>query len=846
VSQALTHRDPDALLAEMRAQGASMLRVATGLGTIAFAGMWLVDPALASGDDLFWCRVVRVAACGSLTTMFVASFFGDWATRWARGATIAAALITGVSVIALTYFTGGGDSDYHEALHVTFFGYAMLPAPWRRRDASLVFVSLLGLYDAVLLLGARLGPVGSFLTHNALLGLTVLTSVVLRRLLISVRQAELDRRSELAAANARLTALDEAKSRFFANLSHELRTPLTLALAPLEAVIESPREPLTDGQREKLQLAHRNALRLLRLVDDLLALTRAEAASLRLHVQDTDLPQLVHTLAGDIRELAARKQVTLEVDTEPDLPPVEADPQLVERVLLNVVGNALKFTREGQRVRIAARRQQHDDVDGVLLEVADQGVGIAPKDLPHIFTRFYQGDSGSTRAFGGTGIGLALVRELVELHGGHVAAESAVGQGTTIRAWLPVRLPPTQAVHAVRASEVVVRSSETGLPEWHEAIRTARSYRYQGIEDATERRVAPRPRPKGHAPTVLVVEDNPDMIRFLVALLAHDFHVISARNGVQGLRLAVERQPDIIISDVMMPEMDGFEMARRLRESTPHRDIPLIFLTARGSPEDRLAGHVQGADTYLPKPFRGEELLAAVDALVSRRRVVRDAAASRQDEALVYMASGLVDVLGGVEDRLRQLRELAPAAPVAGDLAGALVRLEAVSGALHRLARAGSASLDVPTDVAACVRTALARCGPRSSEVDVQVPNGLQVHLREDELVDVVQALLTRAFAVTPRGRSVAVTAGTGANDRALLTVTDEGPSLTPAQVDRLFFPFHELLGPGASAAEGVAMSYAFRVVKARGGTLGVEISGDSGTAVVLGLPLAREGVLPT
>ena len=828
---------------ELRRTGAPMVRVATALGTMAIVGMALVDPYLAAGDDLHWARWVRLVSSLMLMAIYAATYVGDWKGEKVRPAAIASAVITGGAVIMLAYFTGGGDSDYHEAVYVTIFGYAMLPIPWKRWDTLVVYIGFIVFYDSLLLLGGRPGTWGALLTHNALLGAATFISVILQGIIRRSRLNEFAQRAELASANERLTALDEAKTRFFANLSHELRTPLTLTLAPLDALLESSREPLSDGQREKLALAQRNALRLLRQVDDLLALTRAEAASLNLQISDLDLVATLRELAGDIGELARRKRISLELKADDGLPTVSADAQLVERVLLNVIGNAAKFVKEGGRIVLGARLVDN----GIDLTVDDNGIGISANDLPRIFDRFYQADSGNRRAFGGTGIGLALAREIVELHGGRIRAESELGVGTTIHCWFPLTLPPFAAKLA-KVAPSRTNPEDAGLPEWHDAIRTAANYRFQGIADATERRIAPRPQPKGQVPTVLVVEDNPDMIRFISALLGHDYNVRSATDGEQGLRYATEHRPDLIISDVMMPVMDGLEMGRELRKSPATSAIPLIYLTARGAPDDRVQGMGSGADTYLAKPFRNEELLASVESLLSRQRNVREAAVLRQDEAIVYMASGIAEALDSTVNSLSAARDALAVTPkLSAPIEAALVPLLDLSVALTEFTRAGVKAVDVAASLSAVIAQAVAAINVRRSapgvEIHVQVESGVRAGLREDELARVVTAVMGRAVRVTPAGRNVFVSAHVGEPGSVALTITDQGPTLSPTQLERLFFPFNEVSpsGPGGVRA-GMALTHAGRLVTARGGALSVEVGIAGGTTVSIRLPLWTEG----
>lgn len=844
---------PEAFTSELEQRAPQLIRVALVLGAIAFAVMAVVDPMLIAGPDLHLALASRAMVCTVFVGLTLASFAGDWAKKWARPVSLSLLAVTALEVTLLAYLTGGGASRYHEALHVTMFGYAILPFPWRRWDAAGMFAAILLTYDASLALGDRPGTLAQLLSNNALLGVSALVAATLQNLLMTRQLRDFESRRALAAAAERLKTLDSAKSRFFSNVSHELRTPLTLIVAPLEALLDSTRDPLSAGQRERAGLAQRNALRLLRLVDDLLSLSKAEASSLKLHVADVDLGYVVRSFTADVEELAARKRIVL-TTVVPETPcPFEGDVTLIERVLLNLVGNSAKFVPIGGHIDVVLESDRGE----YEIRVADDGIGIPQAALPHIFDRFYQADHGGTRSVGGTGIGLSLVREIVELHGGRVAVTSELGHGTTVCVRLPSHLPPDRRANAVRADDP--GSATKGLPEWHEAIRSARSYRLQGIDEATERRVAPRPPSRENARTVLVVEDNPDMVRFLVALLAYDYNVLTASNGVQGLRMALERKPDLIISDVMMPEMDGLEMCRRLRSSSGGGGIPLIFLTARGSSEDRVQGHAGGADTYLAKPFRSEELLAAVASLLARQDSVRESSLCREDEALVFMASGLVEELGRAAAALNGATP-PPTGPVpavaTSSATGPLpriarreeppaARIERLANALRALAEAGTQPVRRP----AALDETLERIAHPS---DTPLPTGRALHVNlnapimvpmaESELRAVIQPILDRALQVTPTGRDVRLhsecqygKAAGGAIIGASVVIRDEGPSLSPDQIERFFFPFG--LNDGRTTS-GLELARVRHTVLARGGTIAVEPLEPLGTAVSIHLPV--------
>ncbi len=838
--------EPEAFKKELYDGAPPMLRLVLLLAVLSEAGMALVDPQIISGAALTASLSLRLVFCAVFMILFVATYVGDWARRLARPLSLLFCQLTAINVIFLAYLTGGGDSDYHEALHVTMFAYAVLPFPWKRYDATMTVLLVLASYNIVLIAGDRTGSIATLLSHNAVLGVTGLVAIAAERVIKRNMLRAFESRQALAQANERLTALDTAKTRFFSNISHELRTPLTLIVAPLEALLESSREPLAPGQRERLRLAQRNALRLLRLVDDLLSLTRAEAASLKLHITRFDLGALVQTFAQDVGELAARKAITLDVSVPAEPAFIEADSTLIERILLNVFGNAAKFVNIGGHIAMVVRPAK----DGYEIAIEDNGIGISEANIAHVFDRFYQADSGATRSTGGTGIGLALVKELTELHGGRVWVDSVLGQGTTMHIWLRETLPAEAEIHAVRS--LGPTDEPQGLPEWHQAIRSAKSYRLQGIDDATERRVAPRPRHRGDAPTILVVEDNPDMIRFLVALLAYDFNVLSAQNGRDGLRMAHDRRPHLNNSDVMMPEMDGFEMARQVRQDPNGARIPLIFLTARGRSDDRIQGHSDGADTYLAKPFRSEELLAAVDSLLMRQQRIREAEVVHQDEAMVFMASGMLEHIQRAVGSLLSVQgavvaNASPSLDTTRRLQESVGQLADVAASLRELTTVGSQPVVRPAAIDDALRSLAATTSEhlpkgRSLHVELQAP--VTARVTEDELITIVRPMLERAINVTPMGRNIFLQTLTHRNlpqgrdaftPSVSIIIRDEGPSLTPSQIERMFFPFHQTDCDVRGALE---LARARRIVLTRGGSIMVEPEPELGSRITVHLPL--------
>ncbi len=424
-----------------------------------------------------------------------------------------------------------------------------------------------------------------------------------------------------------LADIDRAKTRFFSNVSHEFRTPLTLMLGPLEDALNDPTPgALNDVQRARLDTAHRNSLRLLKLVNSLLDFSRIEAGRIGATFEQIDLASFTAELASTFESALQRAGLLLRIDC-PALPhPVHVDREMWERIVLNLLSNAFKFTFEGE---IAITIRATADGRCAELVVSDTGVGIPQSELPRLFERFHRVEGQRSRSFEGSGIGLALVHELVSLHGGAIRAESTPGAGTRFTVTLPFG-----AAH-LHADRVTDRASI----ERQRASASLRADAY--LQEALHwlPQAAPAaPSPLDHVPgteplpfstkaegaRILVVDDSADMRSYVSRLLGSRWDVTVAADGEQALRDIRLRRPDLVLTDVMMPRLDGFGLLRELRADPGLRDIPVIVLSARAGEEARIEGLDAGADDYLIKPFSARELIARVNANLEMARIRRD------------------------------------------------------------------------------------------------------------------------------------------------------------------------------------------------------------------------------
>jgi PAS domain S-box-containing protein len=410
-----------------------------------------------------------------------------------------------------------------------------------------------------------------------------------------------------------LAEIDRAKTAFFSNVSHEFRTPLTLMLGPLEEELGEKTCPLPAARRERLDMAHRNALRLLKLVNNLLAFSSIEAGRINASYESTDLAVSTAELASAFRSAIIEGGLSLTVDCPPLPEPVYVDREMWEKIVLNLLSNALKHTFAGG-IRVSLKWRG----DCAELSVADSGVGIPEAELPGLFDRFRRVKGAKSRTHEGTGIGLALVQELVHLHGGTVRVESQEGKGSTFTVTVKsghahlaadrLGTQQSQSSSATRAAAYV----EEAL-HWTSGISVASTTSASSVEPADHPPAFEIAVASGaQRPKVLWAEDNADMREYVGRLLGTSYDVTAVSDGATALATALATPPDLILSDIMMPGLDGFALLRELRADQRTRTIPVILLSARAGEESAVAGLEVGADDYLVKPFLARELLARV------------------------------------------------------------------------------------------------------------------------------------------------------------------------------------------------------------------------------------------
>ncbi len=454
-----------------------------------------------------------------------------------------------------------------------------------------------------------------------------------------------------------LAELDRAKTLFFSNISHELRTPLTLLLGPTESALAARDGALKGAE---LEMVHRNQLRLLKLVNTLLDFSRIEAGRVQAIYEPTDLSSVTADIASAFRSAIERAGLGFSVDCGRIEEPVYVDRGMWEKIVLNLLSNAFKFTFEGQVQLILSPVE-----GGVELTVCDSGVGIPADQLPRIFERFHRVENVRARTHEGTGIGLALVEELVKLHGGSVQAESAPGAGSTFRVTIPTGTAhlPTERIQLVRSQGSTAVSAEAYVEEaekWLQGLypdSLSESSVPHSEDEATDAH------PQHERDAIVIADDNADMREYLTHLLGKHYIIHAVRDGIEAIEAARRLRPALVLADVMMPGSDGFAVLSAIRSDEALRSTPVILLSARAGEESRVEGLQAGADDYLVKPFTAQELIARVTTHVNMAKVRRQAAERearlraeaelerRRFQELLTQAPAAIGVLSGPDHR---------------------------------------------------------------------------------------------------------------------------------------------------------------------------------------------------
>ena len=662
----------------------------------------------------------------------------------------------------------------------------------------------------------------------------------------AMRESEIQRIREQAAREEErqraeyLAELDRAKTLFFSNISHEFRTPLTLLLAPLQDALSDNINFLSPPQRERIEVAHRNAIRLLKLVNTLLDFSRIEAGRIQAVYEGTDLAQLTTELASVFRSAIEQAGLRFIVDCPPLPEPVYIDREMWEKIVLNLLSNAFKFTLKGE---IAVRLHKKDDQE-VMLQVQDTGAGIKGEEIPRLFERFYQVRGTQARTHEGSGIGLALVHELVKLHGGKIDVSSTIGEGSCFTVTIPLGKSSQSAELKVLSAEKEEKKQYSALSTQHSALITQNSsLKTQNSALSTQ-----------HSSLVLLVDDNADMRDYLTRILSEHVTVEAVADGATALAVAIERVPDLILSDVMMPGLDGFELLKALRNDARTKEIPIILLSARAGEESVVDGLQALADDYLIKPFSASELVARVNAHLQMAQLRLEALQKEKttnlmkDKLLAEVSHELNAPLVAILGWTRLLRS-SPFNPAM--LAKSLETIERNATLQAKLVQdlldlsritSGKISLNkAPVELQSVIEAAIATVCHSLETKDICLesildPKSITIEGDSERLQQIVLNLLTNAIKFTPKGGRIVVHLG-ATSTQAQISVSDNGIGIEPEFLPHVFETFRQ--SQSSKGGLGLGLAIAHHLVELHGGAIYAESLGvGQGATFTVKLPL--------
>jgi response regulator RpfG family c-di-GMP phosphodiesterase/signal transduction histidine kinase len=532
----------------------------------------------------------------------------------------------GFTISLMIHMTEGYESPYYAGLVMVILILCIvltLPLIWTIVISLLIY----GSYIIPILIRGNIVDMPIFFNNNFFLIGMVVFAVFGARIKEYFQFNEFKSRYDIQKANEELKKLDELKSQFFANVSHEVRTPLTSIIAPIQTLSHGDAGDLTKDQQSLIEQVNRNSLRLLDMINQMLDFSKIDAGQMKIILEKLDLTEIVKDMVAIFKEVAERKGIKLRYVKKSEIPLVFIDKNKFERILTNLVRNAIKFTEDGSvLIRLKSEKNM------VILEVEDTGIGIPADHLPHIFERFRQVDRSTTRKFEGTGLGLTIVKESVDLMKGKVSADSELGKGTTFKVEFPMNLQDvlTDATIERRTGQDRRKADDDfkGIDRREKTRRMEDLARITVsdlglidkpvIEEEIDKAEIQMPPDVNQ---VVLIEDNTDLRMYISKMLKKfGYKVITAADGLEGWDKVQKIIPDIIVSDVMMPRMDGYELTKHVKANQTTMHIPVMLITAKPELDSKIKGLETGADDYLSKPINIRELDARIRNLITMRK----------------------------------------------------------------------------------------------------------------------------------------------------------------------------------------------------------------------------------
>ncbi|HLX63830.1 MAG TPA: ATP-binding protein [Planctomycetota bacterium] len=847
-----------------------------------------LDHIVYSGDapHIFKIRL----ACIAIAILLFALCYLASAVRFIRPLGLTWALMTQASICTMIYVVDDGpQSTYYAGLNLVILGISIF-LPWTFVETLSICIATVVMFLLTCLVYQHTRRDIPFTDPKVYSSISFLffTSAICATASYFTSRQRLETfrlRHELDIRNRELLELDKLKTNFFSNISHELRTPLTLMISPLDEMIRQ--DNLPENVRQQLSMVQQNSLRLLKLINDLLELVRLEDARAsgangsghgKFSKEIVDLSTFLPGLVDSVRHLAMKKGLKVYTDEGKPHLAIAADPTRLETVVLNLLMNAVKFTPSGGKITTHWKAEGTNAV----IEIEDTGIGIAEKDLPLLFKRFSQVDSSTTRPHQGTGIGLALAKQLVIEHGGELDVRSAPGKGSTFFMRIPLAEPSTQDEPRPQGSGFTATNGVNGA-QGHSADLPPADAVEKDELIADMRRRANRVLADDFHPiptsvigqgdtTVLVVDDEPAIRKYVSEFLARDYRVIQAATGTKGLEAARQHRPDLVVLDLMLPEMDGLTVCGHIKRDAATKDIRVILLTARSDEKARLDALDKGADDFLLKPFSTRELKTRVANLirsaklegeVRQRNIALNEALKKLQETQAQLIqsekmNALGALAGGLLHEINNPLNIGMTAAEVGSqfvpendemlldamktIKDSMVRIRDIIVELRQFATPKSADALDEFSVADAVDIALRFTSKEVAGIKIE-REGLNARVRASKtlttqvLVNLISNAAKALHPLAGREKCIKLSAAKkGA--RVHISVWDNGSGMTPEVLKQIFDPFFTTREPGQGT--GLGLSVCHTIVKKHNGEISARSEAGQWSELAFDLPTAE------
>ncbi|MFH1282192.1 MAG: ATP-binding protein [bacterium] len=579
--------------------------------------------------ELFW---IRIFCSFAVLCILVFPRYKNIYKKYPVVLAVCVAIIVCGAITCMVMVTGGYRSSYYAGINLVILFIGLL-APWRMREIIVATSIIYIMYVAPILIFQKIEDFGIFMNNNYFLLFTISIAITSNYFSARARYNEFVSKFNLDIANKELSKLDELKSQFFSNISHEIRTPLTSIIAPLENLnLVDIRNVSEEQWNDYLQQMNFNSKKLLKLINNLLDFTKLEAGKMQVNFVICDLRNILNDILSSVRTLAEQSNLSLEILLPEKEIELYLDPEKIDKVFLNLISNAIKFTPTEGKITILAKETDKS----VFITIEDTGIGIPEYELPRLFERFHQVDGSSTRAFSGTGIGLHLVKELVDIHCGRITVESEENKGSKFIVEL-IKGKDHLPQDAIREGKYLGNQEIRNEKRSGDRRRVDRRHTdpkrleladletdklsKQKLLETIKNEELGQEQTGTRSAVIQIVEDDAGIISSIRNILKNDYAVRIAFDGAEGWEAILNNPPDLVISDLMMPLMNGFELTEKIKKTEKTKHIPVIILTAKGELTYKIQGLEMGADDYIAKPFSQDELKARIRSLLNLRKM---------------------------------------------------------------------------------------------------------------------------------------------------------------------------------------------------------------------------------